>query len=100
MSNFPSFPPGPRWFVGLRIEPHRVGIVIEPGQHDTNPAVLDRLEGSQAVYVFADAVTDDELLPVVQAMFERTGPTMVEVFQDRIETVYMGVPVQAPEGVH
>ena len=100
MSNFPSFPPGPRWFVGLRVEAGRVGIAIREGQHDTNPAVLEDLDGSHAVYVFATPIAESDLVPVVQAMFDRTGPTMVEVFQDRIETMYMAIPTAPlPEGV-
>lgn len=90
--SMPTFPPGPRWYAALRVEGGRIGILVVEGHTDTDPNDLDFM-GASAVYVFADPITEVDLAPVVQGMFEQTGPTILEAYADRIEALLMPVPM-------
>jgi hypothetical protein len=93
---FSTFPPGLRWFVGLRIEEGRVGIMVREGTDKSDPLDLD-MRGSSAIYVFGDKITEEELKPVVRRMFMQTGPPITEVYAGRIENMLTPMYVWVPE---
>lgn len=95
-NQFPEFPPGPRWFVGIRVEQGRVGILVREGASDSDINDLD-LPFCHAVYVFVDKITETDLMPVVQAMFQQTGPRLSEAFEGRIANMYSPTPM-GPQG--
>ena len=85
-------PPGPRWCAGVTLPRGRgvAGIKVVHGTSEEAPDLAKILieEGASTVYVFVRAIGARELAPVLQAMFERTGPSILEAFSDDIETLY------------
>jgi hypothetical protein len=66
------------------------GIKVVQGASEEAPTIAEILieEGASTVYVFVREIDARELAPVLQAMFDRTGPSVLEVFSDDIETLY------------
>lgn len=92
-----SFPPGPRWFMGILVRPGHVSIRVVEGTNTSRPETLD-LGTPDAVYVFGVKVTEEELLPLIRMMFEETGPSLIESCADKIEGIWMGIPLPATPG--
>lgn len=94
-----DFPPGPRWFLGVIVEPGRVGICVVEGTDESDPAELG-LGIPTAIYVFGEPITETEVLPVVQGMFSGTGPRLTDAFGDRLAGIIKVSKVPVLPGVH
>ena len=86
---FRRWPPGPRWFLGLIVGNHRVSLCLREGTNTSNPQEL--VGSPNATYVFGEPVTLEEVHSAVEGMFNETGPSLVDVFRDRIESVFVAV---------
>lgn len=99
---FPDFPPGPRWFLGLRILPRSplgkpLGIRLVEGTDETDISEIAK-GGPSVIYVFGTKVTIEEVAPAIHAMFTNTGPTVRTVFHDKLAGVYLPVALPIIEG--
>lgn len=87
---FPTFPPGPRWFACLHVGERGIGVHLEEGTDETTIHDLcSELDGIgpdhfDVIYVFGKPVTQDEIVGAAGEMFLLGGKRMTETFADRL----------------
>src|SRR3990167_8205756 len=88
---FKKWEPGPRWFLGVIVQPHQVAICLREVTDESDPTEL--VGEPHGIYVFGDPVTLGEAHTAVDGMFNGTGPSIVDIFRTRLEAVLIPVPL-------